>query len=121
MAAKRKTLFDNTQGARRRPGKVTARQAGVSTVAICGVGLIGGSIAEKLKSKSRSLKIIGFDKKATLRQALKEKLIDSPETSFNTILSEADLVILSANPAHRQGLSSLRKHRSRKLLVALQS
>jgi len=104
MAAKRKTLFDNTQGAIRRPGKVTARQAGVSAVAICGVGLIGGSIAERLKSKRGALRIIGYDRKVTIRRALNERLIDKAETSLKTILAEADIVILSANPASNEVL-----------------
>ncbi len=99
MAGQPKTLFVNTQRNRRRQRKVTAKQSGIKTVAICGVGLIGGSIAERLKSKFRSLHIIGYDRKAVLRTALEAKLIDSAQTSFAKILADADLVVLSANPA----------------------
>ncbi len=83
--------------------KVSLHQAGVRSIGICGVGLIGGSIAERLKSKSSALQILGHDRKVVLKTALSQDVIDSVATPAE-MLRECDLIILSANPSTNQTL-----------------
>ncbi len=92
-----------TDGTRRQKTKrkVSLREAKIRTVGICGVGLIGGSIAECLRKSSRSLKIVGYDKSNIVALAKKQKLIDSSLKPAE-MLDACDLIVLSANPATNQ-------------------
>src|SRR5690606_33465488 len=65
------------------------------TIAIVGVGLIGGSIAITLKEKKFATRIIGADKNNdNLKKALQLGLIDE-EASLEDAVKQADLVILA--------------------------
>ncbi len=65
------------------------------TIAIVGVGLIGGSIAITLKEKKFATRIIGADKNSdNLKKALQLGLIDE-EASLEDAVKRADLVILA--------------------------
>jgi prephenate dehydrogenase len=86
---------------RTRNRKVSLRQAGISSIGICGVGLIGGSIAERLRSRKLPLKILGHDRKSVLNVAASQKLIDEVASPAE-MLRVCDMVILSANPATNQ-------------------
>ncbi len=102
-----------------RKRKVSLRQASVRSIGICGVGLIGGSIAERLKSKCSALKIVGHDRKPVLRTALSQKVIDSVATPIE-MLGDCDLIVLSANPSTNQTILralSRRKTESAPLII----
>lgn len=65
------------------------------TIAIVGVGLIGGSIAITLKEKKFATRIIGADKnKENLKKALQLGLIDE-DAGLEDAVRKADLVILA--------------------------
>lgn len=65
------------------------------TVAIVGVGLIGGSIALALKQKVPGLTIIGVDRASVLKKALARKAIDRGVVDIEEGVCGADLVILA--------------------------
>ncbi|MCJ7434600.1 MAG: prephenate dehydrogenase, partial [Anaerolineales bacterium] len=66
-----------------------------SKIAIIGLGLMGGSLALGLRGKCAAL--YGFDPhRATLKLALSQNIVDYADSSPANLLSEADLVILSA-------------------------
>jgi prephenate dehydrogenase len=66
-----------------------------STVAIIGLGLMGGSLALALKGQCRSL--VGLDPHpATLEAALAKKVVDQAGNDPAKLLPGADLVILAA-------------------------
>ena len=64
-------------------------------LAIVGLGLIGGSIAKRLKNRRLFSKIIGIDKiSKTLRKAKRQGAIDDASLSINSV-SKADVVIIA--------------------------
>jgi len=64
----------------------------VKSIAIIGLGLIGGSILKGLKGKG--FKLLGISRrKETIEQALKEKIIDEGSTSLD-LACEADLIFV---------------------------
>ncbi len=66
------------------------------TVAIIGLGLIGGSIALEIKRKNLALKVIGVSRSLSNRRvALKRKAVDQAYPNLGDFLQEADLVILA--------------------------
>jgi prephenate dehydrogenase len=66
-----------------------------ATVAICGLGLMGGSLAMGLRGKCASL--LGIDPHpATLELALSLSIVDRASSDAATLLPEADLIILAA-------------------------
>ncbi len=83
--------------------KVSLREARVKSVGICGVGLIGASIAESLRSSSRTLRIVGHDKPKVINVALRERVIDA-QMKPNEMTRSCDLIILAANPASNRRL-----------------
>lgn len=68
----------------------------IGTLTIIGVGLIGGSIARKVKEKKLAEKVVGFSRrKSSLDKALKSKAIDEAAFSFDTAVRNADVVIVA--------------------------
>lgn len=68
----------------------------IGTLTIIGVGLIGGSIARKVKEKNLADKVVGFGrKKSSLDKALKSKAIDEATLSFGKAVENADAVIIA--------------------------
>ena len=74
---------------------------GFKTIAIVGVGLIGGSLGLALKHKGYSGKIIGIDRQGNLDSALARRAIDEGLTrdELKVGVSRADLTFLCA-PIH---------------------
>jgi prephenate dehydrogenase len=64
------------------------------TIAILGLGVIGGSLCLALKNTRRNLTIVGYDTKAVLRQALKRKIIDRAGSTVKNAVRDADFVFL---------------------------
>lgn len=68
-----------------------------TTVLIAGLGLIGGSIAESIRSAHSDVKIIGFDQnKKTMEEGIRRHVIDESAESFPKSASAADIIILAA-------------------------
>ncbi len=68
----------------------------INTLAIIGLGLIGGSIARKAKKEKLAREIIGFSRrKSTLSKALREKAIDKATVSFGKAVSNADVIVIA--------------------------
>lgn len=66
------------------------------TVAIIGLGLIGGSIALEIKRKNLASKVIGVSRSVNNRRiALKRKAVDHAYPHLGDFLQEVDLVILA--------------------------
>ncbi len=79
---------------------------------ICGVGLIGGSLAGALRNLELAREVVGFDRSLShLRFALKKGLIDKATRSCKEAARRADIVVL-ATPvlAMPSVLSSLVEH-----------
>ncbi len=70
-------------------------------IAIVGLGVIGGTFAWALKRQSKyRVRLLGIDHDPeTLKRAYDEGAIDYGETANETILQEADLVILTLYPS----------------------
>ena len=67
------------------------------TVAIVGVGLIGGSIGQALKRRSLAERVIGVGRRQTsLDKAIEVGAIDRSSTSIEEAVSEADLVVIAS-------------------------
>jgi prephenate dehydrogenase len=71
----------------------------MQTVAIVGVGLIGGSFALALRKAGFSGRILGISSPATLREALSRKVIDAAPPE-DEALADADVIYL-AQPISR--------------------
>ncbi|HXH26206.1 MAG TPA: prephenate dehydrogenase/arogenate dehydrogenase family protein, partial [Vicinamibacterales bacterium] len=65
------------------------------TIAIAGIGLIGGSIALAVRERWPSIRIIGVDRPPVLAHAYGSGAIDSSASSVGE-LRQADLVVLAA-------------------------
>lgn len=73
------------------------------TIAVAGLGLIGGSYAMALK-KLNPREICGIDKdEATLEKALREGVIDRGSINAADILKDADLVVIALYPEEAVG------------------
>ncbi len=71
------------------------------TVAIIGVGLIGGSLGLAIRSRRIAAHVVGVGRdQATLDQAARSGVIDRGTTDFDSGVSEADLVIV-CTPVNR--------------------
>jgi prephenate dehydrogenase len=75
-----------------------------ATVAIAGLGLIGGSLARALRS--RGWRVIGLDRPSVMRRAKAARAISEAAPRFERA-AEADLVVLAAYP--RTNLVLLRR------------
>lgn len=101
-ATRKRSGRESRVGGRKRPSERPC------CVGIFGIGLIGGSIADRLRSQAPGLRILGSDRAEVLAQARRAKLIDSVAKSESQILCEADIVVLSATPsANKKILESL--------------
>ncbi|HSG99710.1 MAG TPA: prephenate dehydrogenase/arogenate dehydrogenase family protein [candidate division Zixibacteria bacterium] len=96
------SLFEGAHTPKLRP--LSRAQAQVRTITICGVGLIGGSIAERLRRRFRGLTVLGYDRDSVIRAALRAKVISRGATSLSQALAASDLVILSATPSANERL-----------------
>lgn len=66
-----------------------------STVAILGVGLIGGSLGLEIKKKRLAKTVIGHGRtRANLNVALKRKLIDRATLTISDAVADADLILI---------------------------
>lgn len=75
------------------------------TVAILGLGLIGGSLALALRDVPGVAAIAGFDADlATLNQALSRGIVDSGATELEAVLRGADLVVIATPVGAMEGL-----------------
>lgn len=72
------------------------------TIALVGLGLLGSSIAEGLKSKQIPTHIIGISSSKTIQTALEDKVIDEGYTydELDAWISKADLIILCTPIEH---------------------
>ncbi len=72
----------------------------LGTVAVLGVGLIGGSLLRALRRVASPPRLIAWDPdRQALRRAREQALLDADCHSAQQALEQADLVILSAPPA----------------------
>lgn len=72
----------------------------MTTIAIVGLGVVGGSFAKALKKYPQAgERVLAIDPdEETLQTALSEGMIDYGETANQTILQQADLVIIGLYP-----------------------
>lgn len=72
----------------------------MTTIAIVGLGVVGGSFAKAIKeNKLNQYHVLAIDKdKQTLEKALKEGTIQEGETVNKTILQRADIIIIALYP-----------------------
>ena len=71
------------------------------TVAIVGVGLIGGSLGMALKSRRLAQRVIGFGRSAArLETAIALGAIDAGTTNLREAVSDADIVVLCTTVGH---------------------
>lgn len=76
----------------------------LGTLAVIGVGLIGGSLAAKLKEQGCVDKVIGFGRsRATLDVAQKLGLIDEAALDY-TAIATADVIVLCVPVAFTEGV-----------------
>ncbi|MFM7152461.1 MAG: prephenate dehydrogenase [Gemmataceae bacterium] len=69
----------------------------IPTLAIVGVGLMGGSIALASRRKKLASRIIGFDNRTeNLQVALDRGIVDDPAPDLNRLASSASLVVFCA-------------------------
>ncbi len=78
-------------------GEANPRKHPYHTVAVVGVGLIGGSLALALRRGGHRGRIVGVSSEATLREARSLGIIDDgfPYDEMETALARADLVVLA--------------------------
>jgi prephenate dehydrogenase len=67
------------------------------SVAVLGLGLIGGSLA--LDLRARGVRVIGWDRPEVLRRARRRGLVDAVAASVDDAARQAGLVVLAAPPA----------------------
>jgi prephenate dehydrogenase len=74
------------------------------TVAIVGLGLVGGSLARALSAAG--YRVIGHDRPRILRQALAARAIAVAARSVPLAVADADVVVLAASPRTNRRLLS---------------
>ena len=67
----------------------------IKKISIIGVGLIGGSLALALKRTHPRLTIVGYDRTAVLRKALKCGAIDEAATDLLSAVIQSDCLIFA--------------------------
>ena len=68
----------------------------IERITICGLGLIGGSLAMAWKRARPELHLTAFDRREVLRQAREPGVVDATAEDVAEAVAEADLVVLSA-------------------------
>jgi prephenate dehydrogenase len=77
----------------------------VKKLVIIGVGLIGGSLALALRSKEPTLRVVGVDRdQDNLHTALQLGIIDQAESSLQSALKAADVVVIATPVAQTQAI-----------------
>ncbi|MEX0602248.1 MAG: prephenate dehydrogenase [Bacteroidota bacterium] len=79
----------------RSPEKSRSSHTPFRRVTIVGIGLIGGSLALAIKRRFPAVTVIGVDRPAVLRRAVRRKAIDEGFRSISSAVRNADLVILA--------------------------
>lgn len=71
------------------------------TVAIVGVGLIGGSIGQAVKARGLARRVVGIGRDPSrLQEAVRLGAIDLATTDWQTGLAQADLIVLCTTISH---------------------
>lgn len=68
----------------------------VRKVAICGFGLIGGSIALDIQRNARNVEIVAIDRSEVIRKAKKQRKIKATWATDLKAITNVDIIILSA-------------------------
>ncbi|UVA80787.1 prephenate dehydrogenase [Pandoraea commovens] len=91
----------------------------LNKLVICGVGLIGGSLARALKAAGAVNEVVGVGRtEASLARACELGVIDRAATSMADALSGADIVLLAAPVAQTPALlAAIRPHLSGETIV----
>lgn len=77
------------------PASASARPLGVQRIAICGLGLIGGSVLKALRAAGFAGHVSAWDvDPAVLRQAQAEGFLNAAWATPETLFAEHDLVVL---------------------------
>ena len=84
----------------------------MTTIAIVGLGVVGGSFAKAIKENQLTdYRVLAIDKdEATISKALEEGVIQRGETENQSILQEADIVIIALYPQAMRAF--IKKHGS---------
>jgi prephenate dehydrogenase len=91
----------------------------VNKLVICGVGLIGGSLARALKAVDAVDEVVGVGRsEASLARACELGVIDRAATSMEAAVRDADIVVLAAPVAQTPALlAAIRPHLGGNTLV----
>ena len=93
--------------------------APLGTVAVIGVGLIGGSLAAALRERGLAREVVGFGPPADSKLALERGLIDVAASSLAEAVEHADLVMLAAPiPAIAELLRAMAAHLPAQAIVS---
>jgi prephenate dehydrogenase/chorismate mutase len=76
------------------PLKSWAQKLGTPTISICGLGLIGASLALALRARKRSCRLVGYDTRAVGKTSYVDSFSTNPSMALKT-----DIIIL-ALPVH---------------------
>jgi prephenate dehydrogenase len=82
-------------------------QSGFSTVAVIGLGLIGGALARQIRQRMPGTRILAFDNSCSPIEALDEGVVDVVLNDSLDCVDESSLIILAATP--KANLDILRK------------
>ncbi len=94
-----KEVFNQCRKNQRVNASTTTRGAGqFPTVAVIGLGLIGGALARQIRSRLPETKIVAFDSSGIPDDALAEGVIDEHRDDLLDAALECSLVILAATP-----------------------
>ena len=72
----------------------------IKQITICGVGLIGGSLALAMKKRGFTGKVVGFGRSTTMERALKAGAIDAGSSNLAEAVKDADVVYLASPIMH---------------------
>lgn len=85
--------------------------AGFPSVAIIGLGLIGGALARQIRTRMPSTRILAFDHSDSPQDARNEGVVDEVLSDILDCVDEATLIILAATPnANLQILKQIAPH-----------
>jgi prephenate dehydrogenase len=72
----------------------------INQITICGVGLIGGSLALAMKKRGFTGKVMGFGRPTTMERALRAGAIDEGTANLAEAVKDADVVYLASPIMH---------------------